>query len=212
MQALVDFLQQVFGEQGQILHAFAQWWKDDVDHVQPVVQILPEFAVLHHGFQVSVGRGNDACRGMQGLRSADSFIGAFLKHAQQFGLQVQGQFTQFVQKQGTFCGKFKLAGLAPVGPGEAAFLMAKKFTFKKIFHDGGTVDGQEQAFAFRMMMYGPGHNLLARAAFTGNKHTGLAACNAAYGLQQTSDSRTLADDLVHVHFFVHGHVDGLHLP
>ena len=69
-------------------------------HVQAVVEILAEFAFLDPPRQIAIGGRHHPYVHLDGFRTAQPLHLAFLQHAQQFGLQIHGQFADFVQEQG----------------------------------------------------------------------------------------------------------------
>ena len=52
--------EEVIGEQGDVLAPLAQRWNSDLDHVQPVEEILAEPALSHRLLQVRVGGRDQA--------------------------------------------------------------------------------------------------------------------------------------------------------
>src|SRR4029077_11514978 len=96
----------------------------DWDHVDPVVEVLPEPAVLDRLFEVDVGRGYQPELGLDRLAPSDAFDLALLDGAQQLGLQVQAEVADFVQEERAVRRQLELAELLAVGAGERAALVA----------------------------------------------------------------------------------------
>src|SRR5207245_3003770 len=55
-----EVLQEGVGEQGDVALPFAQRWDPDLEHVQPVIEVLAELSTLDRLPEVAVGGGDDA--------------------------------------------------------------------------------------------------------------------------------------------------------
>ena len=88
-------------ERWQVLAPLPQRRDHDLDHIEPVVQVLPEAAGLYIGRQIPVGGAHDAH-----IHRVSSWVEprgrtlALLDGPQQLGLHGQGQIADFVQEQG----------------------------------------------------------------------------------------------------------------
>lgn len=99
----------------------------DVDHVEPVIEVLPEFALLDLLPEVPVGGCNDAHVHMKRLGAADPGDLSLLDDPQQLDLQVQIQLSDLVQEQGALVGQLKKAGLPPAaGAGKGPVLIPEQ--------------------------------------------------------------------------------------
>ena len=110
--------------------------------------------------------------------AANPIEGLLLQDAEEFRLQRQVHFRDFVQKQRTAVGALEAAHMPPVRAGESPLLVAEQFALKqrrgksrairlddRMLRPGGTrVDGL-------------GNQFLARARFTRDHHGGAAACH-----------------------------------
>ena len=76
----------VMGQGVDVLGPLAKCGNAQIDHVQPIEQILAERAVLDRFGQVAVGGGDDADIDLDRLGAADAIDLAFLDGAQQLGL------------------------------------------------------------------------------------------------------------------------------
>ncbi|MPN53112.1 hypothetical protein SDC9_200776 [bioreactor metagenome] len=79
-------LQEVAGQQRDVLAPFAQRRQADADDVQAMEEILAEQPVLDPAFQVLVGRGDDADVGLDRRMPANPVEVSVRQHAQQAGL------------------------------------------------------------------------------------------------------------------------------
>jgi hypothetical protein len=94
---------------------------------------------------------------------------SLLQHTQQFDLHVQRQISNFVQENGAAVSQLKPANAIGHGPREGTLAMAKKLTLQQIFGDGRAIDGNKiSATPVGLIVQSPGHQLFARATFTGN--------------------------------------------
>ncbi len=75
--------------------------------------------------QVAVGRRDDTGPRNAGLRFPDTLVFTVFKDAQQFGLEFEREFANFVEKQRAAVGVFKVAGLGRARPGKGALGIAK---------------------------------------------------------------------------------------
>ncbi|MNP41861.1 hypothetical protein D3C76_1355870 [compost metagenome] len=57
---LVDLVQEVHGQNRDIAAPTCKGWKMDRDHVQAVVEVLPELAAADFGRKITVGRGDQS--------------------------------------------------------------------------------------------------------------------------------------------------------
>ena len=122
--------------------------------------------------------------------AADAVNFAFLNGAQQFGLQAQIHFADFVQQQGAAVGILELAHAPRHGAGEGALLVAEQFALQQIRRNGAAVDRDEGlAGARATVMHGARHQFLASPRFPLQEHRRHAA-------------RHLLDQRAHL---LHGH-------
>ncbi len=80
--------EEVIHQRRDIFLAIAQRRQRQIDHVQPVVQILAELAFFHQPLQIGVGGGDDAHVHLDGFGRPQRHELALLNHAQQLGLRL----------------------------------------------------------------------------------------------------------------------------
>ena len=86
------------------------------------------------------------------------------KRAQQFRLQTDVHFGNFVEQQGAAMGCLELAEAAGDGAGKGTFFVAEQFGFQQVFRDRGAVQCDERAAgAARFAMDVAGQHFLAGA-------------------------------------------------
>ena len=115
------------------------------DHVQAVVQILAERAVLHHLQQVGVGRGDDADVDLDRAVIADALELALLQHAQHLHLQRHRHGAHFVEEERAPVGLLEPALAHRDGAGERAAHVAEELGVEQRFGNRADVDGDEAA-------------------------------------------------------------------
>ena len=195
----VEMLQKRLRQQEDVLAPFAQGRRTELDHVEPVKQVLPEI-VLADGFDdVLVGGGDEADIHPQLVIAPHARKRAVLQKAQQLGLQRTAHVADLVQENGAAVGFLHAAQLLFDSAGEGAFLVAEQFAFQQVFGDGGAVDADVVVLAaMAQAVQRPGDQLLARAAFPQDEHGGVSGGHAADQLAQLVHVGRLADDLLHL--------------
>ena len=180
-------------QQRQVLAALAQRRYPQLDHVDAVIQVVAEPALVHQRRQVLVGGRQDAyihCHFAIGTHRAHRL---FLDGAQQLDLHGHRQFGDLVEEQGAAFGRLEQAGLVGVGTGEAAFLVAEELAFHQFGGNRAAVHRHERAVGARAFVVdGARHQLLADAGFAGDVHGGLAAGHLGQGGPQAGHGGGLA--------------------
>ena len=104
------------------------------------------------------------------MRAAERFKFAFLQHAQQFGLQVEWQFADFIEKDRAAVGEGEAAFAFGGGAGERAAFVPEELALHQRAGNGRAIHGDEWRLASRaLLMQGAGNEFLARARFTMNQ-------------------------------------------
>src|SRR5215831_13382738 len=99
--------------------------------METIVQIAPECSLTDHLLEVPVCSSDHAYIDFLSSRAAQPFKFSLLQNPQQFRLQLEGNISDFVQKQASFVRQLKPSGLAGDCPGEGALLMAEQLTFQQ---------------------------------------------------------------------------------
>ena len=102
-----ELLQEVGGEHGNIIAAFAQRRQRDWDDTDPIEQLLAERPVGDHGFQVAISGSDQPHVGFMLACVANRCIHAFLQDAEQFGLQRERSVSDLIEKQRAAIGSFE---------------------------------------------------------------------------------------------------------
>src|SRR5690554_5514943 len=103
-KALVLNLEEVLHKKWDILFALSKARHFDLDHIESIVEVLPEPAGFHVGFEVPKARGDDPHVDIRGLRIAHAPDLTLLEDPQQFNLKIHWELTDLVQKDGALMG------------------------------------------------------------------------------------------------------------
>ena len=76
--------------------------------------------------------------------AAQPLKAAVVEHAQQLGLQSQGQIANLIQEQRAAVGGFKPPAAHGHGPGKGALFVAKQFVFHQVLGQIGAGKGNER--------------------------------------------------------------------
>src|SRR5258708_36938659 len=152
-------------QRNNIVPSIAQRRQHYLDHVQPVIQIEPEFAFLHCLGQISVAGRHDAQVDVNVADAAEPAEGLLFEHAQHLGLHHDRHLADLIEENGTTGSNFENAGFLSAGVSERALLVAEQLAFEQRFRDGGAVEWHERAIvAAPEMMHEVRHEILAPAA------------------------------------------------
>ena len=175
-------LDEVVGQDRDLLHPLAQRRHDDVDDVEAVIEILAEPAFGHCPLEVLVGGGQHPHVGVQGRLAADARELAILQHVQQLGLERGVQIADLVQEDGAAMGRLELADLELMGAGEGPAFIAEQLALEELPRHGRAVDLHVRAAT-------PGGEMVDRA-----RHEVLAGAGLARGEHRDVDPRRLPED------------------
>ena len=167
----------------------------NLEHAEPVVEILAELAALHRGVQVAVGGGDHADVGVHHARAAEAHELALLEHAQQLGLHRRRHLADLVEEQHAAGGLLDAARLGRDGAGERAALVAEELRFEQLVGQRRAVDGDERAVAApRGVVDEPRDDFLAGARLAGEQHRRLGLRHARGLRQHVLPLLAVADD------------------
>ncbi len=158
-------------QRGQVLAPLAQRRERDLDHAQPVVEVLAEAADLHELAQVAVGGRDDAHVHAPRLRGAERADLAVLEHAQQAHLHARLGLADLVEEDRAAVGDLEEPALVRVGPGEGAAPVAEELALEERVGERAAVLRHEAALLARArIMDGARDEVLARAGLAGEQH------------------------------------------
>src|SRR4029077_16017960 len=100
-------LDEMLHQSRQILESLTQWWNLYFKHVEAIIQIVPETARLYLRPELPVGGSENSNINLHRSREAHRQNRLLLQNAQQFRLQAQRHFADFVQKDRTASGSLE---------------------------------------------------------------------------------------------------------
>ena len=137
-------LRQHAGHQRQdVARALTQRGNVQLEGADAEIQIFAELALLHGQAQVFVGGGHNAHVQLDLALAAQAGQLTLLQHAQQFGLQMNRHFANFVQEQGAAVGLFKQATVVFLGTRKGAFFVAKQHVVNQLLGQGRAVQADK---------------------------------------------------------------------
>lgn len=139
----VEFSNKVVDKGLNVFAAVSQGCQVDGEDVEAVEEVFAEFSLFDAFAQVSVCGGHDADVDFSGLGVANAFDFAFLDDAEEFYLDILGDFADFVEKDGAAIGAFESSDVVFDGAGKRAAYVAEQFGFDEGFAECGAVDGDE---------------------------------------------------------------------
>ena len=114
------------GQRHDVARTLPQRRNRERKHVEAVIEVFAKTPGGHLLAHVPVGGGEHADVEGNGFFAAHPLHLALLEHPQQLGLEAEGHFGNFVEKQRAVLGLFKLSGLGTHGPREGTFLVAAR--------------------------------------------------------------------------------------
>ena len=178
-----------------VVAAVPQRRNRDVEHLQPVEQVLAEGATGHRLVQVAVGRGDHPDVRFDEPRATEALELAFLQHAQELRLRGEAHLGHLVEEQHAARRQFDLAGLGLVRAREGAALVAKQLGLEQLLGQRGAIQRDERPVpARRRGMDEPRDDFLAGARFAGNEHGGIRRGDLRGVAQHPAPFNRLADD------------------
>ena len=190
----VVLVQEVIGQQGDVLGPFPQGGHDDLQHAQAEIEVAAETPFGHVLLQVAIGGGDHADIDVDRLAAADALEGMPFQHAEELGLDAGAHLADFVEHEGALVGGLELADLPLRGPGEGAALVAEQLAGQQFGRQRRAVQADEDAVvAGAGIVDGPGDQLLAHAALAANEHGGVAGGGPGDLVGHLLDGRAVAD-------------------
>ncbi|OPZ59375.1 MAG: hypothetical protein BWY87_01038 [Deltaproteobacteria bacterium ADurb.Bin510] len=197
LETLVEQRQEVLKQQRDVLAALPERRQGELDHLEPVIEILAKFALSDHLAQVAVGGRDHAGANLDGRAVADAFKLAFLQHAQELELNARRDVADLVQKDRTAAGQLEATLFVADGAGEGPLDVAEQLAFEQALGQSRAVDRHEGLRrTFAAVVQGLGHQLLAGAALAGNQGRGLGIAQILDQLEDALHAAAAADDVV----------------
>ena len=176
---------EVLRQQGDVAPACSQGGNVQLNHVEPVVQVLPKTSLLDHFHKVAVGGHHHADVYRDRLVAANPLELAFLQKPQQFDLKRQRDLADLVKKQRTARRLFEAPLTPTVGTGKGATLVPEQLGLEQRLRQGSTVEPHKRAvLASRTVVNGSSDQLLARSGLAVDQHGGPAASHLLHQLEK----------------------------
>src|SRR5262249_54685111 len=134
---------EVPSEEGNLFRSLAQGRHDDLDHVQPIVEVVAEASGRHGLLQVLVGGGQDPHVDLDGGAPSHAGELAILEDMQELALEGRMQIADLVEEDRAVVGRLELAELELMGAREGAALVTEEFAFQELAWHGGAIDLHE---------------------------------------------------------------------
>ncbi|MNM75975.1 hypothetical protein D3C81_877780 [compost metagenome] len=193
----MEFLQEVLGQQRDVLLPRAQWRDLHREHVEAVEQVGAEAPGLHRLGQVLVGGGDHPHVDLARAVAADPLQLAFLQHAQQGGLGARGQLDDFVEEDGAAVGALEAPGARLGGAGVGALLHPEQLRLDQVRRDRRTVHRDERLLGPRAaQVHAARDHFLAHPGLAEQQYRDLAVRGLVDGLADALVGRRLADAVV----------------
>ncbi len=154
-------------------------------HVQPIVKILSEVAILQGAFEITVGGRNDADIRADQLASADPCEPEILQDMQELGLKQARHLANLIQAQSSATREFEPARLPAVGTRKGPFFVTKQLGLEQLGRKRRTVHQNERPRAsFRHGVNGARNHVLPYPALTSNQYGRVGASDQADHVHQ----------------------------
>ena len=194
-ERLRDLLEERVAEQHDVALALAKRRQADVEHLQPVEEILAKIAALDRLAQIAVARRNDPDVGLVQPGPAESRKLPLLQNAQELGLRRWAHLAHLVEEQHTAGGELDLSRLRLLRAGERAPLVAEQLRLEQLLRQRGTVQRDERSALSRGgAMDEARDDFLSGTRFTGQEHRRLGLRHLRGLLQRVDPLGRLADD------------------
>src|SRR4029077_7541578 len=143
----------------------------DVEHLQPIEQILAERALFYRLAQIAIARRNDPNIGFLYARAAEALELALLQEPQKLCLRDEAHLAHFVEKEHAFRRQLDLARLRLLRAGERAPLVPEQLGLEELLGQRRAVDRDERAVLPRRGMVNESRDdFLPRARLALEKH------------------------------------------
>jgi hypothetical protein len=194
------------GEQRlDVVPTLAQRRDREVDHVQPIIEILAEALVGNSRHQVAVGRGDyaDIHLRVHAIRAHALDLAAF-KKAQEKGLHAEAHLADFVHENGPAVSLIQPPSFVAVGVGERPPHMAEQLRLQERVRNASAVDRHERVVGpLAPLVNKARDDFLADAALARNEDLGARPGGAEDLLVDFAHCRTDSDQaLSDVHMVV----------
>src|SRR5579864_4266929 len=147
----------------------------DRENIKSVEKILTEGTGIDCRLQVAVRCNQHAHVDGERLAAPDAFKLSLLQHTKQGDLHLNGKVANLIEKNCSTVGRLKASNAPLQGPGEGAFLMAKKLRCNQRRRNSSTVHADEcSRCTIRSFVNRTSNQFLSGSGFTRNEHGGIS--------------------------------------
>src|SRR5258706_10965054 len=114
-------------QERDVFRPLPECWNLDRKYIEPVVEVFTKAAGRRFLLQVTIGRPNDPHIRYPRAVLADAFVTLHLQDAEQFALQFQRNFPDFIEENRPALGRLETSGAVFDRPGKSAARVAKEF-------------------------------------------------------------------------------------
>ena len=163
-----------FNQSGNILDPLRQRRQVNRNRVEAMIQVGAKRTSTDRPVQVAVGGRDYPDVYFDGPVTPNAFEAFVLQNMQQFRLKIDGQLSDFVQKNGAPVRHFKATRTRTHSAGERAFGVAEQLALEQAGRKRRAVDLDEQlSFSWAETVDMARHEILAGARLAGDQHTGV---------------------------------------
>ncbi len=171
----------VLYQKRDILDSLPQRRDMDGNHVQPVEEFYPIFALVDFGMNILVGGRNNLDIQINRLVASDPLKLFLLKYTEQLHLHSGRYVANFVQKDGAPLGIFKFTDLGAGCTSKCSLFVTEQLGFQQGFGQRTTIYADKRSvFSGAVEMDSFGDQFLADTGFAGNKHPGIGGGDFLY--------------------------------
>src|SRR5207245_7627788 len=129
---------------GDVIRPLSQWWDLNRKHIEPVVKVFTKAARRHFLLQVPIGRSDDPHIREPRPVLAHALVTLLLQDAEQFALQFQRNFSDFIEENRPSFSRLETSGAVFYGPGKSPARVAGEFAFIQLVWVGGRIEAAER--------------------------------------------------------------------
>ena len=128
------------GQQGNVISPIAKRRHMQVDHIQAVIEIIPELPGCKSCFEILIGGCDQPDIDLNGFGLAQGLDVLVFQNLKELGLDRKRYVTDFIQADGSAFGFFKQAFLILGGVCKSAFFITEKLAFQNVLRHRWAVD------------------------------------------------------------------------
>jgi hypothetical protein len=196
-QFALKVLKEMGDDERDVLASLTERRNVDRQDVQSVEEIFPEAMVGDLLHQVPIGGGDQPYIDVDRPGASDALEFMLLQHPQQFDLRIQGQISDFVEKERALVSQLEASYATDHRAGERATFVAEELTLYKRLRDRAAVHPYHRTVPpGAKVVQRSRDQLLPGAAFPGQENAGIRRSGLSDRPEHLLDHRTAADDLL----------------